>query len=178
MARRRMLVAMLAILGAWGWASGIAAADTTVVVKVDIALAAPSGPTVCDGGPTYPTCTTPYEGHGVSVNGLRGWQLSFTIVEFRPCIAGVTGTWQLAATDGSGDGLSGGLSGAYGGDLRMEVTAGTGAYAGYVDAVPGGATQSFRPVAVPTLGVTGCGAAVILPVYNFSLEFHLQPASA
>jgi hypothetical protein len=171
MARRIVLVLVATVVCTVLGAAGVSA-DTTIVVQVDVAVGAPSGPTTCE-GVTYPTCTTPYEGRGVTVNGLRGWELEFEISEFR--CAQVFGTWSLAATDGSGDGLSGRHSGIYGGDLRMEVTEGTGAYSGYVDAVPGGAWQNFHPFSAHTFGV-GTTCPVVVPVYNFSLAFTLKPA--
>jgi len=176
---RVMLAALFLGAGIFGLAPPAHASET---VTIDVAYAA-AGETTCTPFVMYPTCTTPYTGHGIT-GTHRAWAIAVTQRSFRSCPGGYTGTWVITATDGSGDGLSGTFFRYPDEALHMTVTGGSGHYAGYTNSAPGGTMQNFGPISfvnpVPSVpwpfGCTGWDIVVTDAVWAGSLRFEVQPA--
>ena len=168
--RRWIVAPVVALFAAGVWAETPAAATSTVTVTVDLALATSDGNECTGAFPPYISCVRYWSGSGLTLDGLREWDLNFTTTESRSCYPG-GGTWELTAADGSGDGLSGRLNSTEYAPARMAVSAGTGAYAGAVDTVEFGREQAFAQVVLPTMGFFGCGYGTGLGLWVGSLEF-------
>jgi hypothetical protein len=158
-----MAVASAVFVVAAGWlVAPSPAAATQVVVVEQLVHTGSSGTTSCPPPPILygPNCET-VSAIGVSVGGLRVWNLSLTILystRAMPYPGGFYGSWRLEAADGSGDALAGvfhdGVSNRIWSCL-WEVTSGAGIYAGATDAVAGGTFQSFQPTFTPELPYVG-----------------------
>ncbi|HZN16400.1 MAG TPA: hypothetical protein VFB78_19200 [Acidimicrobiales bacterium] len=173
------VVVAVGVIGSVGLAPS-ARATTNHTVVVDNVVAKLMSRTCTSDGGIYPTCDYHFAGAGLTTTGaVRLWRLTYATHRFVHCMSLHYGTWTLKALDLSGDSLSGTLWERFGGPFHMEVTNGSGAYAGAADDVPGGTYQSYGPLFVPPnplIGGSECGdtEGVVEDVESGSFAFNFH----